>query len=110
MSNPSAKGGKHTAGRITVNSMVSSRTEEPFVTVYLAGPDAAQLTPAQAREVAGHLIEAAEAAEQDAFIIAFGRQKLGLDLAGAAALLSEYRAWREELLSEYRAWREEQGR
>lgn len=90
------KGGKKTEGTITVNSMVSSRTQEPFVTVYMAVTDAAQLTPEQARRVASHLIEAAEAAEQDAFIIAFGRVKLNLDLPKAALLLQEYRAWREE--------------
>lgn len=87
---------KHTLGRITVNSMVSSKTQEPFVTVYLAGTDAAQLTPAQAREVAGNLIEAAEASEQDAFIIDFGLKKLDLDLPRAAALLDQYRTWRED--------------
>lgn len=43
---------------------------------------------------ARRLFEAAEAADQDAFLISFMQDRVGLDLSGAANILGEFREWR----------------
>ena len=82
---------------INGHSMVSYRTREPMVSIYWpTNQDAAQLTPEAARRFALSIIESAEAAEQDAFLIAWGTTKIGLDDGRAAQILNDYRNWRVE--------------
>lgn len=82
---------------ITVQSMVSHRTRKPMVSIYWPKDvEAAQLTPDEARAFALSILVSAEAAEQDAFMMAFASKKIGLQDAEAAQFLNGYREWRTE--------------
>ncbi|HET8631640.1 MAG TPA: hypothetical protein VFL91_29815 [Thermomicrobiales bacterium] len=82
--------------RRQVGSLVSGRTHEPPVELPIGDRKPEQLPPAKAREIAVMLIEAAEAAEQDAFLFSWAREKLDCDDGQAARLVGELRAWREK--------------
>ena len=80
---------------ITVQSMVSYKTRKPMVSIYWPSTqDAAQMTPDEVRTFALSLLQSAEAAEQDAFLMDFATKKLGVDDAGGAQLVNEFREWR----------------
>ena len=82
---------------IIAESIVSQATREPFVKLsWDTTTQQAQLTPEQARQLSSAILESAEAAEQDAFLIWFLTKKIGSDDALATATLREYRKWREE--------------
>ncbi len=68
---------------------------EPFVQLLQDDAVICQLTPEQARDHAKNTLEAAEAAEQDAFMLDFMRQKVGLDLVRAMQVIVDFRMWRE---------------
>lgn len=72
-----------------------SKEGKPFVHMFVDGERVAQVSPAEAREHALHLIEAAEAAEQDAFMLDYARRRIGADDNAAAGLLVDFRNWRE---------------
>jgi len=81
---------------IFVTSGYGRKTLAPFVQVeHEAIDEPIQLSPAEARDLAQNLIQAAEASEQDAFLFEFTRDALKQDQATAAQLIGEYRAWRE---------------
>jgi hypothetical protein len=69
---------------------------EPFIQLTLDGRMIAQMNPEQVRDFALGLIEAAEAAEQDAFILDFMQKTVGLDLNRAGQVLLDFRRYREE--------------
>lgn len=75
---------------IHINSMVAHRDQQPYVTLKL-GDQAGQLTPTRAREIAAGLVEAAEAAEADAFIVRFLAHDMDLGTDYAAAVLQQFR-------------------
>lgn len=78
-----------------VESMVASRTGDPGVIVTVNGADfTVNMTPDSARELAGNLLRAAEAAETDAFIVSFFQNKIGVKQAEAILLLRDFREWR----------------
>ena len=56
-----------------------------------------QATPTEARQIGQQIIEAAEAAETDSVLFQFltDPSKVGLDAARAAAVLLDFRKWRE---------------
>lgn len=56
----------------------------------------AQFSPGKAREIALLLLEAADAAESDATLAAFGREVLDLDMVEAARLIDQFRRLREQ--------------
>jgi hypothetical protein len=58
----------------------------------------AQLDPDVAREIARDLLDAAAAAETDAFLMTFLTKRTGLDAARGALVLNEFRKWRKELV------------
>lgn len=72
---------------------------EPFVQLLLNrnGKDevVTQMSPQQCRDHALACLEAAEAAEQDAFLVWFMREKIGSTLEQAGQILIEFRHWRE---------------
>jgi len=73
---------------IMVTSGYGGNTRQPFVEIKtdkLKAP--LQLSPEEARDLALNLLEASEAAEQDAFIFEYARERVGTDDQGAAALL-----------------------
>lgn len=81
--------------QIWVQSMVSHRTRQPMVSIYWPKDvEAAQMTPAEAREFALSILRSAEAAEQDSFMFEWVQKVVGADEAAAAGLLQEYRKYR----------------
>jgi hypothetical protein len=69
---------------------------EPFVQLLRGEEIVGQMDVAQAREHARAVLEAAEAAEQDAFMMDFAQHKIGLDFERAGALLIAFRRFRAE--------------
>ena len=67
-----------------------SPTGDPFVQLI------PQMSPEQAREHARAITEAAEAAEQDSFLMDFARNQIGLDLETAGRMLVAFRQYRAE--------------
>lgn len=66
------------------------RTREPFVSIAL-GETMTQVSPAKARQLAGMLLECAEAAEGDALIMTFATRKLGMTEQQSGQLLLLFR-------------------
>jgi|SRR5215831_1298037 len=54
-----------------------------------------QMTPAEARNFAQNVMEAAEAAETDAFMWHFFKARMKLDTHTVAGFLGDFRKWRE---------------
>lgn len=78
--------------QITVRSMFGHRTRQPLVLLRI-GEEMVQIPPDQARQIGHWLLEAAEAADQDAVLVRFlGR--MGLDAEASAAALNELRKTR----------------
>lgn len=78
-----------------VTSNFGHRTQQPFVMVAVNGSDfMAQMSPAEARDLAMNLLMCADASEGDAFLITFLRQRVGADNEAVAAILQEFREWR----------------
>jgi hypothetical protein len=67
---------------------------EPFVQLLLRGAVVGQLTPAEARAHAYGVLEAAEAAETDAFLFGWVIQHVGAGQEQAAGLLADFRRFR----------------
>jgi len=79
--------------QIWVNSIVSSKTLEPWVTVEW-GERRGQLRPDEARAHAVGVLEAANAAESDAFVMEVLMKDAALSLHTAFQALVDFRAWR----------------
>lgn len=77
-----------------VSSGYGANTQKPFVALEFDGQMLDQIPPEGARALAYNLIAAAEAAEQDAFLVTFMQKQVGLPLTHAAQVLGEYRQWR----------------
>jgi len=60
------------------------------------GSETAQLTPAEARDLALNLFECSEAAIMDLCVTQFLTDKVGADLETAGMMLVEFRKWRAE--------------
>jgi hypothetical protein len=69
---------------------------EPFVQLIQGTAVIGQMTPEQARDHGRAMIEAAEAAEQDAFIYDWVINKVGLGPTQAAGLIDDFRKYRLE--------------
>ena len=69
---------------------------EPFVQLLQDDKIIGQFSPEQARDHARAITEAAEAAEQDAFLISFARNKIGMPMEDAAKILVAFREYRAE--------------
>lgn len=83
-------GRDRTQKHIHINSMVANRNHQPYVTLKL-GDQATQMDPTEARRIAAWLLEAAEAAEADAFIVQFLSKDMDLGTDYAAAVLATFR-------------------
>jgi hypothetical protein len=68
---------------------------EPFIQLFQDNEIICQLTPEQARDHAKNILEATEASEQDAFMLNFLQEKVGLDVGRAMQVIVDFRAWRE---------------
>lgn len=73
-----------------------NRAGEPFIQLILGEKAITQLSVEQAREHALAILEAAEAAEQDAFLVHWVKEYIGAGESAAAGLLMEFRNWRRE--------------
>jgi hypothetical protein len=73
-----------------------NRAGEPFVQLILGEKIIAQQTPEMAREHALAVLAAAEAAEQDAFILHWLKTKVGATEDAAAQVLNDFRKYRRE--------------
>lgn len=76
-------------------SGVNARSE-PFVQLIRGGAVIAQMDPGQARDHAIAMLEAAEAAETDAFIHQWVKERVGAGPEQAAGLLMDFRRYRRE--------------
>jgi len=79
---------------VTVTSGYGANTKLPFVSIQIGDRKPFQLVPEEARRVAALLYECADAAESDAFLVSWLTTRIGADLAQAATILAEFRAWR----------------
>jgi hypothetical protein len=70
---------------------------EPFVQLIRGETVIAQMSAEQARDHARAILESAEAAEQDAFMVAWLKKKLGVDEATAMQVLIDFRNYRVEM-------------
>ena len=80
---------------IVVSSGYGANTKEPFVKIEVKGVST-QMTPENARDVALSLLEAAATAYTDGFLVEFVKERMDGDDHAAAALLIEFRKWRDE--------------
>lgn len=86
------------ASQIDVESLVSGRNRQPYVLLRW-GSHRAQLTPAEARRHALIILEAADAAISDAFLVSWLSEHVGVNegvLAGALTAFRGYRTAQEE--------------
>lgn len=67
---------------------------KPFVQLLLDEEIIAQLDPDMAREHGLAMLEAAEASEQDAFLVQWAQTELGLSFEKAGYLLMQFRVFR----------------
>jgi hypothetical protein len=79
-----------------VRSMYGAHTKQPIVVVTMPGGESTQMRPSEARALALNILEAAEAAEGDGFIVEWSMAKLDLTPEQATMVLSEFREWRTE--------------
>lgn len=85
----------HRMGQISISSTFGYVTQKPYVELAMESSPA-QVSPAKAREIGLWLLEAADASESDAALMAFARGSLGLDERAAAQLLDQFRTMREK--------------
>jgi hypothetical protein len=78
---------------VDVRSLYGRDTGQPYVQLRL-GAVQVQLPVDQARTLAAWILEAAEAATIDAFIVEFAMESLEQDVEHAALLLHAFRSWR----------------
>ena len=84
-----------TDSSILVTSIYGANTKRPFVMMQSEAIDRPiQLSPAEARELASNLFQAAEAAEGDQLIIEFATDTLGMEMPEAAQLIIHLRELR----------------
>lgn len=85
---------------IEARSLVSGRNLEPYISLHTLYDDGTedqikQWTPAEAYNHAMAVLGCVEAANTDAFLVAFLVERIGLDLQKATSVLPDFRAWRE---------------
>jgi hypothetical protein len=83
------------SGEYLVTTGYGAKAKEPYVEVE-APQLRVQMTPENARALALNLLQAAEAAYSDAFLVEFTVYAAGGSMNEAAGLLIEYRKWREQ--------------
>lgn len=91
-------------GMISVNSGYGRNTRQPFVTLSLANPAESanpfiQMSTIQARAQALIILEAADAADSDGFLMEWLTSEAQVDVEQAAQLLLAFRTYRERLRS-----------
>lgn len=87
---------------IGVASGFGHNTKQPFVTFSLANPTESanptiQMTTQEARQIAIQILEAADAAESDGFLIGWLQEGTDISDAQLGRLIAEFRAYRARL-------------
>lgn len=77
--------------QIWVASGYGGNTRKPFVSMTVRDLKPVQLSPEEARDLAGNLIACAEAADQDAFLVEWFQSEFDLPIERAAQILVRYR-------------------
>lgn len=72
-----------------------NRKGEPFIQLMIDDKVVGQFTPEECRDHARSILEATEAAEQDAFMLDFAKGTIGITEEVAIRLLQELRRYRE---------------
>lgn len=78
-----------------VRSMFGAESRQPIVVVTMPGGESVQMSPEDARSLAGNLLAGAEAAEGDGFFVDF-LSNAGVDEERQAAMLAAFRDYREK--------------
>jgi hypothetical protein len=78
-----------------VNSLFGAKTQRGLVQLHYQDWTL-QVDTNVARKIARDMMEAAEAADQDHFLVHWAQKKIGVDSEKAEVLLLEYREWREQ--------------
>lgn len=79
---------------VNITSGYGARTHEGFVSWQMGDTKAVQLTTADARRIAGLLLDCAAAAEADAFLMSFMQDSVGVEEGQAAMMMQAFRRWR----------------
>lgn len=87
-------------GVVMVRSLISHRTQKPRIDIQV-GDVHTQMDADSALDVAKNLIEVCEGSYADAFIFHFVTEKLNQDQNVAAAIISDFRDYREALAKEF---------
>jgi hypothetical protein len=85
---------------VTVDSLVAACDKQPYVRIMVDGKPVAQLSTAEARQVAMDILQQSARAEADAMIWKFFN-KADFPDGAAAALMLEFRDFRLELDTEW---------
>lgn len=78
-----------------ITSGYGYNNKEPFVQMQCPDP-VVQMSPENARDLALNLLQAAEAANSDAFLLEFMTRAVEVSEAEAGVWLIEFRKWREQ--------------
>lgn len=81
-----------------VSSGFGHNTQAPYVQVLIKRADwMTQMPPAKARDLAFNLLQAADAAESDGFLIGFLQKTIGVkDMSAIVSVLVQFREYREQ--------------
>jgi hypothetical protein len=82
--------------QVVVRSMYGHHNQRGLVVLKIE-EEMTQITPTKAREIAGMLTQAADAAEGDHFLVHFMRERVGLSEQAAAQVLADFRDMRAEM-------------
>lgn len=82
--------------QVWVKTMYGAKSKQALVTLQWGDRTPFQFPPTKAREIAMMLLEAAEAAEQDGFVVEFFKDKIGVGEEEVAVILNEFRVWRDK--------------
>ena len=96
-----------TAGVVMIRSLISHRDQKPRIDIQV-GELHTQMDADAAMDVAKNIIECAAGAYADAFIFHFLTEKLGQPPETGAAIIQEFREYRETLADEFRQMQKDQ--
>lgn len=86
--------------QVSISAIYGANTRRGLVSVRIGDRKPMLWSPTEARNVAKLLIESAETADQDAFLVYLCLNKLGLDLHQSALLLEDFRQTRERFAAD----------
>jgi len=79
-----------------VSSIYGAKSKEPIVRIQYSDFFDVMVAPGDARDLASNLLQSAEAAEVDAFLVEFIAKVTDKPVEESAIVLQEFREWRSE--------------